>query len=285
MACERIREALADTAAGLPAPTGLEVHLGSCEACREELHVLRHALAVADAEMANLVTAEPTPELAVRIRKAVSETRELSPRLPATIRRVVAESDLSPAWRFGWLWPATAAAATLLVALIVLLVRGVPSEPKPRVAIDAHRSPSAGSTRATEAAGEPVAPRARPSTGADRQLPVAQGSRSSSRGAPFESGDEGSAGVVASSDPRSNPAPAHSRTAGRRGIPPEPEVLIPPGEGEALLRFVALVHRDRLAPSSFVAAGRPSADLADVALIDIQPLEIVPLEPAETSGT
>ena len=33
------------------------------------------------------------------------------------------------------------------------------------------------------------------------------------------------------------------------------------------------------------AAGQPSADLAELALIDIKPLEIVPLDPAETSGT
>ena len=72
---------------------------------------------------------------------------------------------------------------------------------------------------------------------------------------------------------------------GRRRIPAEPEVLVPPGEAEALLRFVALVHRDRLAPTSFAAAGQPSADLAELASLDIQPREIVPLDPAEPSGT
>jgi hypothetical protein len=60
---------------------------------------------------------------------------------------------------------------------------------------------------------------------------------------------------------------------------------VPPGETEALLRFVALVHRQRLAPTSLAAAGQPSVDLAELAPIDIKPLEIVPLDPAETSGT
>ncbi len=286
MACERIREALADVAAGDPVPAAAEAHLASCEACRAELHVLQRALAVADADMARLLAAEPTPELAVRIRQAVAETRDLSPHLPAGIRHVAPESGLSPAGRFGWLWPATAAAAALLVALAMFLLRGTPSATEPRVAAAAGRPQSAGGTGGTESPGALVTPSEnRPAPGAERQLPVPQGSRSSSRGAPLESSDEGSAGVEASSDPRSKPAPAHSRTAGRGRIPPEPEVLVPPGEGEALLRFVALVHRDRLAPSSFVAAGRPPADLADPALIDIQPLEIVPLDPAETSGT
>jgi hypothetical protein len=230
------------------------------------MHVLRKALAMADAEMAGLMTAEPSPELAVRIRQAV------------------ADSEPSLAWRFGWLWPATAAAATLLVALAVALGRNTGPTPQPRVLVDARRPPSAGSTRATEAVGEPVGPVARPVPDADQQ-PVPQGSRSSSRGATVESGDEGSAGLGDLSAPDSRSAPARSHSAGRQRIPAEPEVLVPPGETEALLRFVALVHREHLTPTSLAAAGEPSTDLAELALIDIKPLEIVPLDPAETSGT
>jgi hypothetical protein len=229
-------------AAGLPAPAGLEAHLGSCEACREELHVLRQALAVTDAEMAGLATAEPTPELAVRIRQAV------------------AESDPSPGWRFGWLWPATATAATLLVALAVFLARGTLSAPESRMAVDARRPQSAGSTRAVEAAG------------ADGLNDVVT---------PRSPGQAGRRGVR---------SPGGSLGTRQAGVPRddrarEPEVLVPPGETEALLRFVALVHRQRLAPTSLAAAGQPSVDLAELAPIDIKPLEIVPLDPAETSGT
>ena len=50
MACERYREALADVAAGAPAPAGVESHLAACEACREELAALRRAVALADTE-------------------------------------------------------------------------------------------------------------------------------------------------------------------------------------------------------------------------------------------
>jgi hypothetical protein len=282
MACERYGKALADVAAGLPAPAGLEAHLSSCEACREELRALQRALAVADAEMAGLRAAEPTPELAVRIRQAVAATRDGAPCRPAGSRQGIAESGLSPEWRFGWLWPATAAAATLLVALAALLVRGTPSTTEPRVAVSASRSQAAGSTRATDL-GEPVAPADRPVPGADRQSPVPQGSRSSSRGAPFESGDEGSTGVAARPAPDSNMAPAHSRTA-RRRIPAEPEVLVPPGEAEALLRFAAQLQRRSVAPDSLLVSDL-SAPLAEPRAVEITPLEIIPLDPNETSGT
>jgi hypothetical protein len=266
MACERYREALADVAAGAPASAGVEAHIASCEACRAELLLLRQALAMADAEMAGLPTAEPTPELAVRIRQAV------------------AESDLSPAWRFGWLWPATAAAATLLVALAVAPGRISGPTPEPRVAMEAHRPQPAGSTRAAEPVGEPVAPVDRPVPGADQPLSVPQGNRLSSRGAPFESGDKGSAGVAAPPAADSNPAPARSHSAGRRRIPPEPEVLVPPGETDTLLRFAASLQHRAVAPDSLLVADL-SAPLAEPRAVEIAPLEIVPLDPTETSGT
>ena len=116
MACERYRDALTDVAAGEPATAAVEAHLASCEACRAELLALRRALAVADAEMAGLASAEPSPGLAARIRQAAAPP--------------------SPEWRFGWLWPAVAAAATLLVALAVVLGRGTGPTPEPRVAVD-----------------------------------------------------------------------------------------------------------------------------------------------------
>jgi hypothetical protein len=49
--------------------------------------------------------------------------------------------------------------------------------------------------------------------------------------------------------------------------------------------LVALVHRERLTPPVLGAAGQPSADLGELAPLDIKPLEIVPLDPAEISGT
>ena len=257
MACERYHEALTDVAAGAPAPAGVEAHLAACEGCRADLAALRQALAVADAEMAGLVAAQPSPELGARIRQAV------------------AEAEPSPAWRLGWVWPATAAAATLLVALAVWVGRA-PS-PGPHLAVDGRAQRSTVATRTAESTPAPVIPR-------DLRLP----------------GPEGSAIPSDPSSPGSNRAPRDDRAPAvgdRRSLPraraatvgvprdDSPEVLVPPGEAEALLRFVALVHRERLAPAVLVAAGQPSLDLAELTPIDIKPLEIVPLDPAESSGT
>jgi hypothetical protein len=88
------------------------------------------------------------------------------------------------------------------------------------------------------------------------------------------------------------PAPARGEAVARRGsagrrraAPSEPEVLVPTGEAEALLRLAALVRRERLTPAVLGAAGQPSPDLAEIRPIDVKPLEIVPLDPAESSGT
>ncbi|HXK11773.1 MAG TPA: hypothetical protein VMT70_19165 [Vicinamibacteria bacterium] len=240
MACERYREALADVAAGVPAPAAVEEHLGSCAGCREELAVRRRALALADEELAALLSAEPSPSLTARIRQEA------------------ARPSSAPVLRFAWLWPATAAAAAaaaLLVALVVWLGRGPSPSPEARVAVHA-----------------PVVPRDSASPGregsATRPMP-----RAAPRPAP-----EGSTGSPYPSPPRRPPA-------ARPDVLREPEVLVPPGGGEALLRLVAIVHRERLSPAGLAAAGQPAPELTELVPLDIKPLEIVPLDPAETSGT
>jgi hypothetical protein len=208
-------------AAGAPAAAGLESHLASCAGCREELAALRRALAVADAELASLLSAEPSPGLEARIRRGAAEP--------------------SPAWRFGWLWPAAAAAAALLVALAVWFSR--PSPP-PRLAAEAGR--------------------------------------------------QGPAGVAAPSSPEASPAPRDDRVVAvvhRRRPAPAPavparaaEILVGPGEAEALVRFAAFVRRRAVEPDSLLVADL-EAPLAEPTAIEIRSLEIVPLDPAETPGT
>ena len=242
MACERYREALADVAAGGPAPAFVGAHLASCEGCRAELATLRQALSVADAEMAGLVAAVPSPGLAARIRQAV------------------AEAEPSPARRFGWLWPAAAAAATALVALAVVMERGSAPAPGPRAAV-ATRGP------------RPVASVPAPNV-APRDIGQVGVSSPDATGAPPHD-------RVAAVGHQRRPAPTQAAGV---AVPTEPEVLVPPGEGEALLRFAAHLQDRTVAPDSLLVADL-SAPLPEAKAIEIRSLEIVPLDPAETPGT
>ena len=65
---------------------------------------------------------------------------------------------------------------------------------------------------------------------------------------------------------------------------------MPPGEQAALLRLAALVTRQGAVPPVLSSVNQASPDLAlpraiDAESIEIKPLEIVPLDPAETNGT
>jgi hypothetical protein len=227
MTCERYRDVLSDVAAGAEAPAWAEAHLSSCAACRAELTALRQALAVADHELSRLLLAEPSPDLAARVRTAVAEPAEAA-----------------SGWRFAWSFMAATAVAAGVV--VTLLVAQHTLRPETTATV-ADRTPAHEAQRATPA----------PETAASENaphLPPAEGR------------------------PRVSPP---SRTAPAR----EPEVLVPAGETEALLRLVALVHRQRLAPTTLGAVGAPSLDLVELESIDIPPLEIVPLDPAEHSGT
>jgi putative zinc finger protein len=109
--------------------------------------------------------------------------------------------------------------------------------------------------------------------------------------------------------PRSSPpapeAPAASRSTvsarpmegvrrplppARPALPPEPEVLVPPGQLEALERLAALVNRQRVASPSLAAVEQGSPELVpprpiEVRSVEITPLAIVPSESADDSET
>jgi hypothetical protein len=174
---------------------------------------------------------------------------EPSPALVARIRQV-AEDPAETDDRAGstWLWPALAAAALLLVGIFV----GRGREPEQRHAV-AVASPS---------------PTPAPVT------------------SPHEEVGAAAATVAPSRFVLSPHAPILRRPAARR----EPEVLLPPGEAAVLVRLVERLQRERLAPPVMATVGRPSPELAELRSIEvgsvyIKPLEIVPLDPAEDSGT
>jgi hypothetical protein len=61
-------------------------------------------------------------------------------------------------------------------------------------------------------------------------------------------------------------------------------VLVPPGEVKALLRFAEHLQR-RSVPTDSLLVADLSVPLPEPKALEIAPLEIVPLDPAETSGT
>lgn len=234
MPCELNRSALVDVAAGSPAPAAVEAHLAACPACRAELRRLRDALALVDAALGDLATAEPSPALRARIRQSVAAAR--GPRL---------------ALPWPWAW-ATAAAVVVALASAAPWRTG-PARPvavaPPAVATTTAAPPSLTSVplTTTMAVGEPPA--------ASSAIVRAVGA------APA--------------------APARPLRRQRR----EPEVLVPPGGLDALVRLATLAHEERVGLTLLATAGEPLADLAEPLPIEITPLEIVPLDPAESPGT
>jgi hypothetical protein len=67
-------------------------------------------------------------------------------------------------------------------------------------------------------------------------------------------------------------------------------VLVPPGQVEALQRFARLVNSERVASPSLAAVEQGSPEIVppppiEVRSVEIKPLEIVPSDAAEDSGT
>lgn len=226
MSCERYQEALSDHAAGAPARPELERHLDACAECRSELLALREALASADASLAELASAEPSPAFRARLRLHVEAASEPRPRFFFASRLA------------SWL----AAAAAVVVAAL-LMGRGANRPVAPAVA-----------TAPAPALSPPL-----PST----------------------------VSGVSPSAP-SPPAPAARAVVGPvlvRRAPAQrpPDVIVSSDQQRALVDYVALVASQRASPAALLSAGEPSADLSQPRM-QIEPLEIAPLDPAEVQG-
>jgi hypothetical protein len=175
---------------------------------------------------------------------------EPSRELAARIRMAAAEDAGGPIRRSAWLWPALAAAGMLAVAVVTAKLRE-PGEQRVTTAED--RRPHTASTPTSEP---------RPAHAIPSPLPAVPAARA----------------PAATTEP-------HARAAGlnHAAVPSEPEVLVPSGEAEALLRFARGAARRTLTAQSLVVADL-SAPLPEPERVEIRPLEIVPLDPEEDSG-
>ncbi len=138
MACSRHIDALTDAAAGAAPATEFAAHLAACATCRAQLAALRDTLGVADQQLAQLATAEPSARFMPRLRAAL------------------AGSGSVPARRAGWLWPACAAAAAVVMA-VVLTITHQPAHQPTRQAVAAIGTPATPSSPMHQAP-EPVSP-------------------------------------------------------------------------------------------------------------------------------
>jgi len=245
MACERYRKALTEVGAGAPAPAEFQAHLGGCGVCPAELEAVQRALALADESLRELLAADAGPALRARIRKAVGEEA-------ARVRG---------RGRFFWTWgaaPAIGTALMVLAALVVWRQARIPKPPSgPSVVESQGRRTGASTSRPSEATPPLPAPPASASAAAE----TARGPQQ-----------------VAGLDAR---ASARQRRAIIPTAATEPEVLIPPGEVEALLRFTLELQHRQIEPDSLLLADL-AAPLPDPKPIEIAPLEIVPLDPSGT---
>jgi anti-sigma factor RsiW len=174
-----------------------------------------------------------------------------SPELPPRIRAAVAGSTpAAQGWRPGIGLALVGAAAALLVAVLLVWQRHVPP---PVITVETKPSPS-------------------PGRGSETPAPVLGRNQSA---APAPAGERTPPVTASVSSDRSRRA---------RNTVSEPEVLVPPGELEALLRYAANLRRRTLAPDALLVADH-SVPLPEPRYAAIQPLAIVPLDPDESAGS
>jgi RNA polymerase sigma-70 factor (ECF subfamily) len=246
MACDRYRDALADLAAGGGAAPEVEAHIERCEVCRGELEVQRKALTLVDTELERLLASEPSPDLPARIRRAVVE-------------------DESSRWWPHRARPALATAAALVIGLGAVATWRVASRPSL-----SDRQPSIRREATGRMTPPPVVSALGPSEGP--RAPALEPGEAPP--APGE-GPRFPATVPSSSEAE----PAVRTTSGAA----EFEVLIPPGQEEALLRFAAELQSRAVTPDSLLVA-EPSAPLNEPRPLYHVAIEMLTLDSSAVSG-
>lgn len=247
MACDRYRNALADLAAGGGAAPEVDAHIERCEVCRGELEVQRRALALVGTELERLLASEPSPDL------------------PARIHRTVVEDEGSRWWPHR-ARPVLATAAALVIALGAVATWRVASRPS---SSDQHPSIRREPTgRITPPAPVVSAPGPAEGPGAPALEP------GGALPAPGE-GPRFPATVPSSSEAE----PPVRTTPGAA----EFEVLVPPGQEEALLRFAAELQSRVVTPDSLLVA-EPSAPLNEPRPLYRVAIEMLTLDSPAGSG-
>ncbi len=262
MACERYESRLIDEALAPGGDVELTAHLRDCQECRAELDLQRELQRRIAGSVAAMVADEPSPALLTRVRQRAD-----------AIDAIVAEDS---ARRAGWMqWAITGGAVSALAAVAILfsgraLLRQSPPGPQPgqtaagtpptQIDTQTHSTPGpavpaiATTTARAKAPGGNAVLRMKPAhQRAPHPAPSAQ--LSASRAAP------------PAATPPLNGAPGFN-------------VIIPPGQREAVLRLVAAMQAGRVNVAGLV---NPT-EQQQVAPLEIAPLKITPLDEKKASG-
>jgi hypothetical protein len=230
MNCERCRERVSDAAAGVLSARQqkqFDAHVQNCAVCSAEFERSLTLLEAIGRGVAAQVAAEPSPELAARVRRKIAAE--------------TATTDAIWAWRI----PAAAFAAMIIIVTAMWMMR--PHGGKQEQVVKTAPA-SISPTVANHAAPNQASP------GGEAAAPKHFSSIASLR-------------------------PVAAQKPGR--IERAPEVLVPPGQAQAVLQFAAALQSGKLDGAKLMA----ELQRADQP-IEIRPLVIAPLEtPGQSDGT
>ena len=257
--CRKFEKSLLDAALGALAPErerAFAAHIARCEACRKAFEQAQQFALALDRGVASLVSDEPSPHFAARLRA-----------------RIAAEQ---PAPRFARLeWkPAAAVAVASILAVAGIVWMAKHRNPAPTVASSAREIAS------VRTASSPVSS----AQNQDSGTPASSQARSSlSAGAPTEPGRAGSSQPAQPGDVAvARLVPRRRDARPRAHSPAEPEVIVPPGQLEAVMRLAAASSSGRIDGKQLIAAQKGTERPLAIQLIEIKPIEIPPTgsEPA-----
>jgi anti-sigma factor RsiW len=254
MACERYEAQLIEEALAPGGDVELSAHLTGCPDCRFELARQRELQNRITGSIAAMVAAQPSPALLARVRQQINA--EESPR------------------RAAWMqWAIGGAAAAALAGFAIWFAGHALS-----------RQSVSGPQPAQTAVGTPS-----PQTGAqDRPTPTSAGPAiaptiSAARAATLKHAANHSAPARPKSPRLAQVAVAHDATPAANLLAtgaPKFNVIIPPGQREAVMRLVAAMQSGRVDVAGFLKETEPP----QMKPLEIAPIKITPLEEKKTTG-
>jgi cytoskeletal protein RodZ len=254
MACERYEARLIEEALAPGSDAELSAHLPGCPDCRSELERQRELESRISGSIAAMVAAQPSPALLARVRQQIDA--EESPRRSAWMQ-----------WAIGGVAAASLAGFAIWFAGHALSRQSV-SGPQPTQTAVGTPSPQVGAPN--QSAQSSSIPTNAPST---KSVPVAVEKHTANHSAPVRQRSARLAQVSAAPDV-ATAATSLSASA------PKFNIIIPPGQREAVLRLVAAMQSGRVD----VAGLLKEPEQQQMKPLEIAPIKITPLEEKKTTG-